>query len=68
MGLEENGKVSSGKFFYITDLINRNKIQIEYCPTEDVITDYMTKPLVGVKFKCFCKLIMKILSKTVITS
>jgi hypothetical protein len=25
-------------------LINRNKIQIEYCLTEDMIVDYMTKP------------------------
>ncbi len=65
MQLEENGKTSSGKcthhfhikFFYITDLINRNKIQMEYCQTDDMIAYYMTKPLVGVKFECFCKLI-----------
>jgi hypothetical protein len=25
------------KCFYITDLINRNEIQIKYCPTEDMI-------------------------------
>jgi len=66
MKLEENGKASSGKrthhfnikFFYITDLIKRNQIQIEYCPTEDMIADYMTKPLVGAKFEAFRKLIM----------
>jgi hypothetical protein len=71
-----NGKASSGKhtrhfhikFFYITDLINRIEIQIKYCPTEDMITDYMTKPLVGVKFKHFRKLIMNFLSNTAITS
>jgi hypothetical protein len=42
MQSEENGKASTGrhthhshiKFFYITNLINRNEIQIEYCPTE----------------------------------
>ncbi len=76
MQLEENGKAISGKhtchfhikFFYITDLINRNKIQIEYFPTEDMIADYMTKPLVGVKFEYFCKLIMNLLSNAVITS
>jgi hypothetical protein len=56
MQLEEKCKASSGKcthhfnikYFYITDLIKRNHIQIEYCPTEDMITDYMTKPLVGI--------------------
>ncbi len=41
------------KFFYITNLINRNQIQIKYCPTEDMITDYMTKPLVGVSSNIF---------------
>jgi hypothetical protein len=75
MRLEENGKASSGKctrhfhikFFYITDLINKNEIQIKYCPTEDMIADYMTKPLVGIKFEHFCKLIMN-LSNAAITS
>jgi hypothetical protein len=56
------------KFFYITNLINKNKIQIKYCPTENMIVDYMMKPLVGVKFKCLCNLIMNLLSKTTITS
>jgi hypothetical protein len=75
MRLEEDGKASSGKrthnfhmkFFYITNLINRNEIQIKYYPTKDMIADYMTKLLVGVKFEHFCKLIMN-LSKATITS
>ena len=66
MKLEENSKTSSGKrtrhfnikYFYITDLIKRNEIQIEYCPTDDMIADFMTKPLVGKKFERFCDKIM----------
>jgi hypothetical protein len=59
MKLEQNGKASLGKrtrhfnikYFYITDLIQRNEVQIEYCPTDAMIADYyMTKPLVGAKF------------------
>ena len=58
MKLEQNGKSSSGKrtrhfhikYFYITDLINRNEVQIEYCPTDAMVADYTTKPLVGTKF------------------
>lgn len=58
MKLEQNGKASSGKrtrhfnikYFYVTDLIQRNEVQIEYCPTDAMIADYMTKPLVGAKF------------------
>lgn len=68
MKLESNGKASSGKrtrhfdikFFYITDLIQRNEIQIEYCPTGDMLADYMSKPLVGTKFLIFRKKIMNL--------
>ena len=66
MKLEANGKSSSGKrtrhfnikYFYITDLIQRKQVQIEYCPTDAMIADYMTKPLVGAKFLQFRDLIM----------
>ena len=58
MKLEMNSKTSSGKrnmhfdikFFYFTDLVKREKIQIKYCPTERMIADFMTKPLVGTKY------------------
>ena len=66
MKLEENGKASSGKrtrhfnikYFYITDLIERGKVMIKYCPTDEMIADYMTKPLVGAKFAKFRTTIM----------
>jgi hypothetical protein len=66
MKLELNGKWSSSKrtryfnikYFYITDLIQRNEVQIEYCPTDDMIADYMTKPLTGMKFQLFRRCIM----------
>jgi hypothetical protein len=68
MKLEANGKASSGKrtrhfnikYFYITDLIQRGEVQIEYCPTDDMLADYMTKPLTGVKFKNFRNKIMNL--------
>ena len=66
MKLEKNGKASSGKrtrhfnikLFYITDLISRNQIHPDYCPTAEMIADYMTKPLVGSNFAKFRKKIM----------
>ena len=66
MKLETNGKASSGKrtrhfdikYFYITDLIERKEVEIKYCPTDDMIADYMTKPLSGAKFHKFRKQIM----------
>ena len=66
MKLEENGKSSSGKrtrhfdikYFYITDLIKRNELTIEYCPSEIMIADYMTKPLVGSKYHKLKKVVL----------
>ena len=61
-----NGKASSGKrtrhfdikFFYFTDLMKRGEIQVEYCPTDEMIADYFTKPLVGSKYNEFRNKIM----------
>ena len=68
MKLEQNGKASSGKrtrhfnikFFYITDLIQHQEVSIKYCPTDQMIADYMTKPLTGQKFHSFRKIIMNL--------
>ena len=68
MKLEENGRASTSKrtrhfnikYFYITDLIERNELQIEYCPMNDMIADYFTKPVVGAKFINFRKKIMNL--------
>ena len=66
--MEENGKSSTGrrtrhydiKLFYITDLVGRGEIEIEYCPTGDMLADYMSKPVVGTKLKKFRDLIMNL--------
>jgi hypothetical protein len=68
MKLEQNGKTSSGKrtrhfnikYFYITDLIKNGEVTIEYCPTDAMLADYMTKPLTGAKFVMFRKRIMNL--------
>ena len=64
--LEKNGKESSGKrtrhlnirYFFITDCIKKKLLRVEYCPTDDMIGDFPSKPLQGRKFKKHCKLIM----------
>ena len=68
MKLELNGKASSGKrtrhfdikFFYFTDLIKRGEVQVKCCPTKEHIADYMTKPLVGSRFRNLRKRTMNI--------
>jgi hypothetical protein len=68
MKLEQNGKASSGKrtrhfdikLFYVTDLVARDEVNVKYCPTGEMLGDYMTKPLVGAIFKRFRDLIMNL--------
>ena len=66
MLLEKNGKASSTKrtkhinirYFFITDRINQGEVSLEWCPTGDMIGDYMTKPLQGDLFRTFRDQIM----------
>ena len=64
--LEENGKKSSSqrtralniRYFFLTDQVEKNNISISYCPTTEMVGDFMTKPLQGILFKKFKKSIM----------
>ena len=64
--MEKNGKYSSGKrtralnirYFYITDQEKRGNVQIKYCPTDEMVGDYMSKGLQGIKFSKFRDIIM----------
>ena len=59
--LERNGKQSSSKrtrhlnirYFFLTDQLEKGNLEIEYCPTDAMVGDYMTKPLQGTKFVQF---------------
>jgi hypothetical protein len=54
MKLAKNGKASSGKrtrhfdikWFYVTDLINRDEVDVRYCPTDDQATSWRKVPQV----------------------
>ena len=41
------------KIFFITDQIEKGNLSVEYCPTDKMIGDFMTKPLQGAKYKYF---------------
>ena len=68
MLLESNGRKSAGKrsrhlnirFFFVTDQKDKGNISIKYCPTDDMVGDYMTKPLHGKKFAVFRQKIMNL--------
>jgi hypothetical protein len=56
--LEKNGKASSSKkpkhisicYFFITDRIKKGDVTVEWCPTELMHGDFMTKPTQGTLF------------------
>ena len=66
--LETNGRGSSSKrtrhmnirYFFVADVISRKHLTIEYCPTDEMIGDFFTKPVGGAKFRRFRNIIMNI--------
>ena len=38
------------RFFFTKDMEERKEIKLEYCPTEDMLADFLTKPLQGALF------------------
>jgi hypothetical protein len=68
MLLELNGRASSSRrtrhmnirYFFVGDVAKRQHITIEYCPTDEMIGDFFTKPLGGAKFRRFRNIIMNI--------
>ena len=66
--LKNNGRASSSRrikhlnitYFFITDRIKKGELKIEYCPTDDMVADFFTKPLQGKKFLQFRKIIINL--------
>ncbi len=66
--LEKNGRASSSKhtrhiairYFFVTDRIAKGELSVEWCPTAEMIADFMTKPVQGATFRKFRDIIMGI--------
>jgi hypothetical protein len=64
--LEKNGKASSSKrmkhinirYFFITYRVSKKEVLVVWCPTVDMIGDYVTKPLQWALFRKFRDQIM----------
>jgi hypothetical protein len=57
IALVENGKSNSDRtrhvsirYFWVKDRIRNQEIEVIYCPTDDMVADILTKPLVGKQF------------------
>ena len=61
-----NGKLSCSKrtrhmnirYFYVKDLMDKGEVEMEYCPTQEMLTDFFTKPLQGNLFQKLKKVIL----------
>jgi hypothetical protein len=66
MKLEINGRASCGqksrhidiRYFFMKDRIKSEGIKVIYCPTEQMLADFFTKPLQGSLFNKFKKVLM----------
>ena len=46
------------RYFFLKDLIERDVVKVEYCPTEQMVADFFTKPLQGNLFYKLKRVIM----------
>ena len=66
--LKKNGNKSSSKrkkhiairYYLITDRVKADELNIDFCPTGDMVADYFTKPMQEKKFYQFRKEIMNL--------
>ena len=64
--LEKNGRRSAGiksrhiniRYFWVKDCVDRNEIDIVYCPTHKMLADVFTKPLQEELFRLFRDVMM----------
>lgn len=55
--IHERSKHIDVAYHHVRDTYNKNLIQLNYLPTDDMVADGLTKPLVGDKFKNFVELL-----------
>ena len=66
--LEQNGTRSSSnrtkhinvRYYFITDRINNSELIVKYCPTDDMLGDFFSKPTQGKLFKKFRRRILNL--------
>jgi hypothetical protein len=66
MLLEMNGQALSSKrtrhikirYYYVADQVAKGDLRVVWCPTDEMIADFLTKPLQGKAFVKFRDLLM----------
>ena len=67
MALVEKGRSTSERtrhinirYFFVKDRVDSGEVRIEYCPTEDMLADLLTKPLQGDLFTRLRNLLLSV--------
>jgi hypothetical protein len=68
--LEKNGRTSSSKrtkhinvrYYFVTDRMAKGELKVQWCPTDTMVADFMTKPLQGKLFRRFRDIILGLTS------
>jgi hypothetical protein len=66
MLLETNGRASSSKhtrhiemrYYYVANQVAKGDLRVVWCPTDEMIADFLTKPIQGKAFVKFQDLLM----------
>jgi len=66
--LSENGRLQSSKqtrhlnlrYFFVTDKIQKGEVKVAYCPMENMLADFFTKPLQGSAFRKMWDIILNL--------
>ncbi len=66
MLLETNGRASSSnhtrhieiRYYYVADPVGKGDLRVVWCPTDEMIADFLTKPVQGKAFVEFWDLLM----------
>ena len=60
--LSEKGRATSDRtrhvkigYFFANQFLENGEMKIKYCPTESMVADILTKPIVGSQFKVLAK-------------
>ena len=58
-GVNDRTKHIEIKYHFIREAVQRKVVTLEYCPTEHMVADILTKPLDRVKFEKFAKIVSR---------
>ena len=53
-----NTRHISIQYFFVKDRVDKQEVGIAYCPTEQMVADFLTKPLNGALFRLYRGVLM----------